>query len=299
MAIWGYIRVSTDEQKTENQKLVILEYANKNKMTVNNWIEIKISSKRSSKERKIDQLLEDLKPKDTLIVAELSRLGRSVGQITVIVNDLIKKDVNLLCLKENIHLSGKANIQNKVMITLFSLFAEIEHDLISERTKEGLERAKTEGKMLGRPKGSLSKSKLDGKQKEIQNYLHKKVNLTNIARIFDVSRPTLVNFIKTRGLSEDRVLKIGLFLSVENNSKFVRGKKRAREDIEDFVLSGYSMKKNDEDSCEYELTIPYKNEKELDDIILNMLSEIDSHADRKNCFIEADVTALDNSGRSW
>jgi DNA invertase Pin-like site-specific DNA recombinase len=84
---------------------------------------------------------------------------------------------------------------------MFSLFAEIERDLISERTKEGLERAKAEGKLLGRPKGKLGKSKLDGKQNEIQNYLDKGVNKANIAKIYDVSWPTLDNFIKTRGLS--------------------------------------------------------------------------------------------------
>ena len=83
---------------------------------------------------------------------------------------------------------------------MFSLFAEIERDLISERTKEGLARARAQGKLLGRPKGTLGKSKLDGKEQEIKNYLAKKVNKANIARIYGVSWPTLDNFIKTRRL---------------------------------------------------------------------------------------------------
>ncbi|MGD9731496.1 MAG: recombinase family protein [Desulfamplus sp.] len=299
MTTWGYVRVSTDEQSIENQKLVILEYANKNKMTVDKWVEIKISSRRSSKERMIDELLQELQTDDTLIVAELSRLGRSVGQITIIVNELVRKKIKLICLKENICLNAKATIQNKVTITMFSLFAEIERDLISERTKEGLARVKAEGRNLGRPKGALGKSKLDGRQKEIQNYLQKRVNKTNIARIFDVSRPTLVNFIETRGLSDKKSIKVQLWLRVENNSKFVRGKSRVRKHIEDFILSGYDMKKPDKDGWEYELTIPYENDKELDDKINRILQEMDSEADMRNCFIETDITAMDGSDRSW
>ena len=201
MAILGYIRVSTHDQNIENQRLVILEYANRNSLTISQWIETKASSRRSSKERKIDELIKQLDPGDTLIVAELSRLGRSVGQIIILIDELLNKKVNVICIKEGLKLNIKRNMQSKVMLTMFSLFAEIERDLISERTKEGLERAKAEGKLLGRPKGKLGKSKLDGKQNEIQNYLDKGVNKANIAKIYDVSWPTLDNFIKTRGLS--------------------------------------------------------------------------------------------------
>ena len=200
MAVWGYIRVSTDQQKTENQKLAILDYANRHHLAVDRWIEVKAGSRKSTKERRIDELLEQLQKGDTLIVAELSRLGRSVGQIARMIDELVKNNVKLICLKENIHLNGQAKIQNKVMITMFSLLAEIERDLISERTKEGLIRARAEGKLLGRPKGSLGRSKLDGKEQEIKNYLTKGVNKTNIARIFGVTWPTIDNFIRTRGL---------------------------------------------------------------------------------------------------
>lgn len=200
MAIWGYIRVSTNEQHVENQRLAILEHANKSSMTISQWIEIKASSRKSARERKIDELLNQINTGDTLIVSELSRLGRSVGQIIILIDELLNKQVRLICIKENLDLNIKRNIQSKVMITMFSLFAEIERDLISERTKEGLERAKAEGKLLGRPKGKLGKSKLDGKENDIKKYLDKGVNKTNIARIYDVSYPTLDNFIKTRGL---------------------------------------------------------------------------------------------------
>ena len=171
MAAWGYVRVSTDQQRTETQKLAILEYANKQNEKIDNWVEVKASSRKSSTERRIDELLEKLQKGDRLIVAELSRLGRSVGQIAMLIDELLNNKVRIICLKENINLNGKKDLQTKVMITMFSLFAEIERDLISERTKEGLARARAEGKLLGRPKGKLGKSKLDGKEKEIQDYV--------------------------------------------------------------------------------------------------------------------------------
>ena len=124
-----------------------------------------------------------------LLVSELSRLGRSVGQIISIVEKLIAKSVRLVAIKEGIDLAGTADLQwsrrrkTKVMITLFSLFAEIERDLISERTKEGVMAARAKGKILGRPKGVLGKSRLDGKEEEIRLLLQKRVSKSAIARI--------------------------------------------------------------------------------------------------------------------
>ena len=198
--VWGYVRVSTDHQTTENQKLAILQYANEKRLTIGKWIDTKTSSRKSTKERRIDELVAQLQEGDVLIVAELSRLGRSVGQIAILVDELLKKKVKVICLKENLTLNGRTDIQTKVMITMFSLFAEIERDLISERTKEGLVRARAEGKLLGRPKGTIGKSKLDGKEKEIREYLKKGVNRANLSRLYRVSFPTLENFLKTRGL---------------------------------------------------------------------------------------------------
>ena len=200
MATWGYVRVSTDHQNNENQKMAILEFANAKRLKVDQWVEITASSRKSPKERRIDELVAQLKEEDTLIVAELSRLGRSVGQIAILVDELLRKRVRVICLKENLTLNGRQDIPTKVTITMFSLFAEIERDLISERTKEGLARARAEGKLLGRPRGTIGKSKLDGKEKEIKAYLAKGVTRANIAKIFDVTFPTIENFIRTRGL---------------------------------------------------------------------------------------------------
>ena len=197
----AYLRVSTDNQDLNNQKLEIHEYAHKNGMSIDQWIDIKISSRKSTKERLIDQLIETLDEGDTLIVAELSRIGRSVGQIITIMDELIKKHIRVIIIKQGMVVNGKNDIQTKTMITMFSLFAEIERDLISERTKCGLARARAEGKLIGRPRGN-GKSKLDGKEGDIKKLLAKKVSRSSISKIMDVSWPTLNHFIKTRELNE-------------------------------------------------------------------------------------------------
>ena len=99
-------------------------------------------------------------PGDRLVVSELSRLGRSLGQVVAVLDALAKAGVAFVALKENIRVEGKRDIQTKVMTTLFALFAEVERDLISERTREGLARARSSGRKLGRPKGSLGVSRL-------------------------------------------------------------------------------------------------------------------------------------------
>jgi DNA invertase Pin-like site-specific DNA recombinase len=197
----GYIRVSSDKQTVDNQRLAILEYCQRKKLNVDKWIEVNMSSRRTPTQRRIDELLEKLNEGDTLIVAELSRLARSVGQIAVLVDTLRKNKVRLISIKESTDLKGKLDINTKVTLNIFSLLAEIERDLISERTKEGLRRARAEGKLLGRPKGTIGKSKLDGKEDEIKKYLSLGVNKTNIAKIYQVSWSTLDNFIKTRKLA--------------------------------------------------------------------------------------------------
>lgn len=196
----AYLRVSTDKQSLDNQRLTILDYAHKQGITIDDFVRIQVSSRKSIKKRKIDELLEQLNAGDMLIVSELSRLGRSLGQVIQIVDELIRKENKFIAVKENIALNGKQDIQTKVMIAMFGLFAEIERDLISERTKQGLAAAKAKGKLLGRPKGSLGKSKLDGKEKEIETLLLKTVSKSSIAKIMGISRTALYEFIESRGL---------------------------------------------------------------------------------------------------
>jgi len=196
----GYARVSTQDQDLKNQKYEILNYASKNDLSLTRWVEIKVSSQKSTKERLIDTLLNQLNKGDTLIVAELSRLGRSVGQVAMIANTLVETGVKLICIKEGMKLDGSPDIQTKVMLTMFSLFAEIERDMISERTKSGLAKARKEGRLIGRPKG-LGKSVLDGKEDEIRELLRKGVSKSSIAKIYECSWPCVSHFAKTRKLA--------------------------------------------------------------------------------------------------
>lgn len=200
MKTLAYLRVSKDTQDVRNQKLAILEFAQQEQISVDQFVEITVSSRKSTKERRIDQILEQLSSGDTLIVSELSRMGRSVGEIITIVDTLSGRKIRLLAVKEGIRLDGEESLQTKVMVTMFSLFAEIERELISMRTKEALAAARAKGTKLGRPKGSKGKSKLDGKEEEIKKLLKLKVSKASIAKITGVDRGTLYHFIKSRGL---------------------------------------------------------------------------------------------------
>ena len=142
-----------------------------------------------------------LKRGDRLVVSELSGLGRSLGQVAAVLDGLVKAGVAFIAIKENIRVEGKQDIQTKVMTTLFALFAEVERDLISERTREGLAKARASGKKLGRPKGSPGVSRLDGKEDEIRQFIDLGVSKSAIARITGVSRQTLYHFIRTRGIA--------------------------------------------------------------------------------------------------
>ena len=135
-----------------------------------------------------------------MVVSELSRLGRSLGQIVAILDALAKAGVAFVAMKENIRVEGQRDIQTKVMTTLFALFAEVERDLISERTREGLAKARALGRKLGRPKGSLGVSRLNGKEDDIRRFLKLGVSKTAIAKLTGVSRTTLYSFMSTRGL---------------------------------------------------------------------------------------------------
>ena len=138
---------------------------------------------------------------DRLLVSELSRLGRSLGQVIQLVDTLIQRKIRFTAIKEGIELDGEQDIQTKVMVALFGLFAEVERDLISERTKEGLASARAQGKMIGRPKGLPGKSKLDGKENDLRELMSKGVSLSSIAKLMGVSRNALHNFIKTRKIA--------------------------------------------------------------------------------------------------
>ena len=156
----AYIRASTDKQDVDNQKLEILEYARRHDLKVDEFIEITISSKRTTKQRRIDEMMEKLEGSGILIATELSRLGRSTVEVITLVNQLLKQDVRVILTKQNLDITTH-DMASKIIVTLFSLFGELERDLISLRTKEALAAKKTKGIRLGKPKGTIQKSMYD------------------------------------------------------------------------------------------------------------------------------------------
>src|ERR687895_2601051 len=138
--IYGYIRVSTDKQTTENQRFEILKFADEKKLRVDRWIEETISATKKLSHRKLGHLLDAMQEDDVLIVTELSRLGRSLMEVMSILHTLMEKEVKVFTTKERYELGN--NISSKVLAFAFSLSAEIERSMISSRTKEALERVK-------------------------------------------------------------------------------------------------------------------------------------------------------------
>lgn len=198
--IYGYIRVSSDKQTVENQRFEINKFCEKEQIKVDGWIEETISGTRAYNKRQLGSLLKRIQKDDTIICSELSRLGRSLFMIMEILSICMKKECRVWTIKDNYRLGD--DIQSKVLAFAFGLSAEIERNLISQRTREALARKKAEGMKLGRPFGSRNKQhKLEGKEKVIKALLTQGKTKVQIARKFQVSRNTLYLFIKSWGVN--------------------------------------------------------------------------------------------------
>lgn len=197
--IYGYIRVSTDKQTVENQRYEINNFCQRQEVVVNKWIEETISGSKNLEDRKLGNLLRRMKKDDILICSELSRLGRNLLMIMGILNECMNRDVQVWTIKDNYRLGS--DISSKVLAFAFGLSAEIERNLISQRTKEALARKRAEGVILGRPKGrKSSKTKLTGQEKKIKELLDKKVSYSAIGRILGVHRLTVSSFATNNAL---------------------------------------------------------------------------------------------------
>jgi DNA invertase Pin-like site-specific DNA recombinase len=168
--IYGYVRVSTQEQSVESQKNAISRYCIEQKLMVDEWIELEMSSRKSTALRRIDELLQKLSANDVVIASELSRLGRSIKETLNTIETITQdKQSRLILIKQNLDLNpaAKNNVANKVLITIFSMLAELERDFISERTKEGLRARVAKGIKLGKPKGVIQASMYDKDKEKI------------------------------------------------------------------------------------------------------------------------------------
>ena len=195
---YGYIRVSSDKQTVENQRFEINRFCTQKELTIDGWIEETISGTKSYNKRALGKLLDNVQKNDLIICAELSRLGRNLFMIMEILNICMTKECRVWTIKDNYRLGE--DIQSKVLAFAFGLSAEIERNLISQRTKEALARKKSEGIVLGRPKGrktSPTKLKLYPRLNLITELLALGQSHNNIAKICHVHRNTLARFIRT------------------------------------------------------------------------------------------------------
>ena len=193
--IYGYIRVSTDQQSTSNQKFEINRYATSHNIQIDKWVEETISSRKPLNKRKLGSLLAELKDGDILISTEISRLGRSLLEVMGILQHCLAQNCQIWTLKEHYKLGS--DIASKVLAFAFGLSAEIERQLISERTKMSLDKLKSQGKHLGRPFGAKSKSlKLSKNTKKVKDLMAKGLPKAQIARLLGVDKLTLYRFLK-------------------------------------------------------------------------------------------------------
>lgn len=298
---FGYTRVSTREQNHDLQT---------DQLRSEGCEQIFHETASGAKtERPILQsLLDKVEAGDVIVVWKLDRLGRSLRHLVNLVNELMEKGIGLKSLQDPI---DTTNAQGRLVFNIFASLAEFERDLIIERTQAGLKAARARGRKGGRPKGLNDAAK---KKAMAAEALYAKGNLSikEITENLGISRATLYRYLRHQNItigtarkttskppSQQQVLKISIHLIVENNSKFVRGKSRSRKAIEEDIFSYYDMHKPDPKGWDYELMIPYENEQDLENTIDEILREASSCADLRNGFIEADVVAMDGSGRTW
>lgn len=197
---YGYIRVSSDKQTVENQRFEINNFCEKQGLTIDGWIEETISGTKNYTKRALGKLLKRVNKDDVIICSELSRLGRNLFMIMEILNICMNRECRVWTIKDNYRLGD--DIQSKVLAFAFGLSAEIERNLISQRTKEALARKRAEGVVLGRPIGRKSSHvKLTGKDETIKVLRAQGVSIVKIAKIFKVDRMTVAKYIKDNNLS--------------------------------------------------------------------------------------------------
>ena len=194
--IYGYCRCSMEKKQTcSNQHFAIKEYAKKNGLKIDKWVEENISSRKPLSKRELGVLMGKVLAGDTIVITEISRLARNLYELAGILHDAINKDVKVISIKENYMF--KNDLQSKIMVYTFGLAAEIERDLISTRTKMSLDKLKKQNVKLGRPLGAEARSlKLSKNRKKIKELLEKGVSQAKISRILNVHPTTMCRFLK-------------------------------------------------------------------------------------------------------
>jgi DNA invertase Pin-like site-specific DNA recombinase len=201
---FAYLRVSTDQQDLDNQRHGILEYANNHRLGPLEFVEDAVSGRVGWRERAVGELLLETTSEDDLVLfAEVSRMGRSTLQVLEMLETCMKRGLIVHIAKQCMVLDG--SMQSRITATVLGLAAEIERELISQRTSEALARRKAAGKPLGRPKGRKAASlKLDPKEAEIRGYLAKGISKRSIAKLVECSPSTLYDWLARRNIRTPR-----------------------------------------------------------------------------------------------
>ena len=281
-----YLRVSKNDQTTENQKLELERVAQKSNWNIYKYyVDTGISGINSDRPEFLKLQKAILQNKIDLVAAwSVCRLGRSLQDLVNFLKLLNDKGVDLYLHQQGIDTRTSSG---KAMFQMIGVFSEFEHSIISERVKAGLERAKSSGTKLGRP------IIFEEKVQDVLSLRAGGMSMLKIAKKLNIGTGTVQKILKTYDVSKDieKSIELDLWLMVENNSKFVRGKTRVRQEIEDYLNSYYDLEKPYKDSWDYKLTIKYTTEEELDNEIEEIIHEMSDIADMKNCFIEHSINS--------
>ena len=283
----GYARVSSTGQSLEVQ----LEKLNQAKC---DRIYQEKRSGRTADRPEFKSCMNYLREGDTLIITRLDRLARSVVHLAQLAKRFQNESIDLLVVDQNIDTSTTTG---RLMFNMLAAVAEFEKDLRTERQTEGIAKAKDNGVKFGRPPKLT-----DAKKQDIYSRRMGGATIGQLTQEFRLGEATIyraLNAVKQSGTPpEMKTTKVILWLQVENNSKFVRGKGKSRQHIEDFHLSSYNAKKLEKNSWEYELTFQYKDDEDLENQIYDLASEMSSEADIRNGFIECSCSEV-GTDRSW
>ncbi|MFK8080806.1 MAG: recombinase family protein [Granulosicoccus sp.] len=297
--IFGYARVSTIDQNTD------LQLDQLKREGCEQILRETVSGAKADRPV-LNSLLDKVRPGDTIVIWKLDRLGRSLQHLIELVNTLMEREVGLKSLQDPI---DTTNAQGRLIFNIFASLAEFERDLIIERTQAGLTAARARGRTGGRPKG-LTKSAEKKATAAAALYSKGELSVNEIAENLGISKTTLYKYLRHRRIDighvqkstptqKPKTLKVNVHMVIENNSKHVRGKSRSLREIEDVVFAPYQMQKPEPKGCEYELTIPYLTDKDLENTIIDLISEAENTADCRNGFTEIEISALDGSDRYW
>jgi DNA invertase Pin-like site-specific DNA recombinase len=202
----AYIRISNEKQSCENQRHKILEFSHSSNIKIDKFVEIEISSTKSSKSRLIDDLFETMESGDTLITTELSRLGRNMLQILSLVEKFNAANIKLIFVNQPELSTNKNDALSSLLISIYGYFAQTEREIISSRTKQGLAAAKAKGRIGGRKKGQIAKSKFDPYREKIEELYQVGLSANKIVSYINVgTQQSLSNYISSRKISREKI----------------------------------------------------------------------------------------------